>query len=66
MGTPDSMGWIALFCIAAVPAALLIVLAGGAVRSFRAGYKKTALYDTVAFLALFSLMTGVVLVFGFK
>ena len=49
MGTPDGIGWIALFCLTLVPAALLVLFAGSAVKAFRAGDKKTALFDTIAF-----------------
>lgn len=62
MGTPDGMGWIALFCLAAGPAVLLAYLAGCAVKSFREGDKKTALYDTIAFSVVFLLIAAAVLI----
>ena len=65
MGTPDGMGLIALFCLALFPAALLVLLAGSAVKAFRAGDIKKALYDTLAFLALFSLIAVIVLTICF-
>ena len=65
MGTPDGIGWIALFCLTLVPAALLVLFADSAVKAFRAGDKKTALFDTIAFFALFSMIAAVVLIICF-
>jgi hypothetical protein len=59
------MGRIALFCLALVPAALLILLACSAVKAFKAGDKMTALFDTIAFFVLFSLIAAAVLIFCF-
>ena len=65
MGTPDGMGYIALFCISILPAALLAFLAVSAVRAYKAGDKMLAMMDAIVFLILFVLIAAAVLMYFF-
>ena len=65
MGTPDGMGYIALFCISILPAALLVFLAVSSVRAYKAGDKMLAMMDAIVFLILFVLIAAAVLMYFF-
>jgi hypothetical protein len=63
MGTPDGMGYLALFCILAPIAALLIFWLCRAVGSLRKGDRRAALRCGIAFAALSALIAACGIVF---
>ena len=58
MGTPDGIGYIALFCITAPICALLLYWLIKAVGSLRSGDRRSALRYAIALTALLVLITA--------
>ena len=64
MSTPDGMGYIALFCVCAPAAALLIYWLCKAVGSLRGGDRRAALRYGIAFAVLSALILACVIFFS--